>query len=157
MSSDNNDKISTGVSGTGVSGTSVSGTDSAVNPIVKRPIIRGPFSVELFKQTLIDNPGAVIIKFGAEWCGPCKRIQPTIDNVFSVMPPQVQCVVVDVDESLEIYSFLRKRKMLNGVPAVLVYKKGNLNYIPDYSVIGADMKALTTCFNQCLHAALANA
>ena len=40
----------------------------------------------------------VIIKIGAEWCGPCKRIQPTVDKLFQQMPNDVHLVMVDADD-----------------------------------------------------------
>jgi hypothetical protein len=39
--------------------------------------------------------------------------------------------------------------MVNGVPVLLCYKKGNTGYIPDDSVTGADPVALDAFFKRC--------
>ena len=40
----------------------------------------------------------IIIKFGATWCVPCKRIEDTLNNLFIHMPDNVSCYELDVDE-----------------------------------------------------------
>jgi hypothetical protein len=66
------------------------------------------------------------------------------------MPNTIQCVMVDIDQSIEIYGFLKTKKMLNGIPAILAYYAGNLNYIPEDAVIGADPTQITLFFERCL-------
>jgi hypothetical protein len=39
--------------------------------------------------------------------------------------------------------------MVNGIPVMLCYKKGNTNYIPDDSVTGSDPAALDLFFKRC--------
>jgi thiol-disulfide isomerase/thioredoxin len=101
-----------------------------------------------FQETLESNPGVVIIKFGAEWCGPCKKIESHVKILMSKMPENTQCYIIDVDESLEVYSFLKNKKMVNGIPAILAYYKGNVSYIPDDSVIGADVIKVNEFFER---------
>jgi hypothetical protein len=64
-------------------------------------------------------------------------------------PANVQCAVIDVDDALEIYSFLKKNRVINGIPAILGYYKGNLNYIPNDVVIGADQNQVVAFFQRC--------
>jgi thioredoxin 1 len=63
----------------------------------------------------------VIIKIGAEWCGPCKRIQPTVDKLFQQMPNDVHLVMVDADDG-DIAAALRVKVL----PTFLNYIKGDL-------------------------------
>lgn len=105
---------------------------------------RGEF-VELLKV----NPGLVIIKFGAEWCSPCKQIKPVIDAFFASSPPEVICADIDIDESFDLYAFLKSKKMVNGIPVVLCYKKGNTTFVPDDSVTGASPPDLHAFFVRC--------
>ena len=114
-----------------------------------RPILTKIDGLEHFKQLLDENPGLLIIKFGAEWCQPCREIKNYIHSIFSRMPPTIQPVIVDVDESIEIYSFLKSKRMIPGVPAILCYYKGNRNYVPDDSVIGASSQHLNLFFERC--------
>lgn len=101
-----------------------------------------------FVEILQTNPGAVIIKFGANWCGPCKIIENHVHMLMNMMPNNVQSIIVDVDECVDLYSFLKSKKMVNGIPVILVYYKGNLNYIPDDRVVGADSNQINILFNK---------
>jgi hypothetical protein len=65
------------------------------------------------------------------------------------MPPNVQCAVIDIDESFDVYAFLKSKKMVQGIPAILCYKKGNVSYAPDQVVLGADMNQVSTFFSTC--------
>jgi len=114
------------------------------------PIIKKVESVERFRDILANNPGIVIVKFGATWCGPCRKIDPDINEIFSKMPETVQCVILDIDESIEIYSFLKSKRRVNGVPVLLCYQQGNLNYIPNETVVGANKDQLLMFINRCL-------
>ena len=104
---------------------------------------------DAFLTLLQHNTGIIVIKLGAEWCGPCKTIRPAIHGFFASSPPEVICADIDVDNSFDFYSFLKSRKMVNGIPALLCYKKGNATYIPDDSITGADPNALAAFFKRC--------
>ena len=102
-----------------------------------------------FFRVLQHNPGLVIIKLGAQWCGPCKTIKPAVDGFFASSPPEVVCADLDVDRCTDLYAFLKSKKMVNGIPAILCYKKGNSTYIPDDSNTGSDPNQLHLFFTRC--------
>jgi len=102
-----------------------------------------------FIQLLKVNPGLVIMKLGAEWCGPCKKIKPIVDGFFATSPPEVICAEIDVDESFDLYAQLKSKKMVNGIPVILCYKKGNETFIPDDSVTGSVPLGLDMFFKRC--------
>lgn len=117
------------------------------------PIITDLPNLAAFKKCLEDNPGVFIMKLGAEWCGPCKRIEGLVHACMAKAPANVQCAVIDVDDAIELYGFLKTKKMVNGIPAILAYHKGNLNYIPDDFVVGSDQSQVTALFQRCYTAA----
>ena len=90
--------------------------------------------MEMLKQ----NPGHIVLKLGAEWCGPCKNIESNVKEFFINCPPNVICGDIDVDESFDMYAYLKSKRMVDGIPAVLVYSKGNTSFIPDESYSGGD-------------------
>ena len=104
---------------------------------------------DAFFHLLKNNPGLIIIKLGAEWCGPCKQIKNVVHAFFASSPPEVVCADIDVDQSFDFYSFLKSKKMVNGIPVLLCYKKGNSTYIPDDSVTGSDANELHMFFKRC--------
>jgi thiol-disulfide isomerase/thioredoxin len=101
-----------------------------------------------FAELLKQNPGLFIIKFGADWCGPCKKIEGLVNEWFNKRNDKVQCALIDVDESFDIYAFLKSKKMINGIPAILCYYKDNHNYVPDDIVSGADVAQVNAFFTR---------
>jgi len=89
-----------------------------------------------------------IIKFGAEWCGPCKKIEGLVKQLMSQTPSSVKCAVIDIDENFELYAFFKSKRLINGVPALFGYKKGNINGIPDDVVVGANEEHITLLFQK---------
>jgi thioredoxin 1 len=95
-------------------------------------------SKEGFSNALLANKGVFIMKFGAEWCGPCKKIDPVVYEYMNRLPTGASGAVIDIDESFELYAFLKSKRVVNGVPVILCYKKGNYTWVPDSVVVGAD-------------------
>jgi thioredoxin 1 len=117
------------------------------------PIITEISSLDQFAEQLKTNPGLLILKFGATWCGPCKRIEPLVHDWLEKLPENIQFCMIDIDECFDLYVFLQKKKMINGVPGILCYYKNNLNYIPNDSVVGADANQINAFFERCIKAA----
>lgn len=104
---------------------------------------------DAFFHLLQHNPGLIILKLSASWCTPCKLIEKPVHAFFATSPPEVVCADIDVDKSFDFYSFLKSKKMVNGIPVLLCYKKGNTTYIPDDIITGADPQALHQFFIKC--------
>ena len=98
-----------------------------------------------------DELKAIVIKMGAEWCGPCQKIKPLVLSCIKHMPPNVICFDIDADDNMELYSFFKNKRLLNGIPAILCYTQ-NLErdpekwYIPDMSVLGSDQNQIKHLF-----------
>ena len=102
-----------------------------------------------FLELLKVNPGLIIVKLGATWCGPCKKIKHVVDGFFASSPDNVICADIDVDESFDLYAFLKNKKMVNGIPVIICYKKGNTTFIPDDCVTGINPVELSNFFTRC--------
>ena len=100
-----------------------------------------------FTEILANNPGYVILKFGAPWCGPCKTVAPVVNQWKSKLSDNVNFYDIDIDVNMEIYGFLKTRKMVNGVPCILVYKRDNTSYIPDDATLGANVNDINNLFD----------
>lgn len=105
-----------------------------------------------FLASLNNNPGAIIVKFGADWCGPCKIIEDDVHHYFNSMPDTVQCAIIDVDKSFDLFAFLKSKKIIKGIPTLLCYYKGNVHYAPDDVVVGVDLVELKLFMERCLDA-----
>ncbi len=121
---------------------------------MRRPYLTDIKSTKKLQEILNNNPGIVILKFGAAWCGPCKVIEPRVFEWLNHMPETAQSVILDIDESFEIYSFMKNKRMVNGIPAILCYYRGNFSYIPDDSVLGAKPTEVELFFQRCYNKAI---
>jgi thioredoxin 1 len=64
-----------------------------------------------------------VIKFGADWCGPCRMVAPTVEKLkakYNVEGSDVQITSIDVDQSPE---FSREHK-IQSIPAFVIRKDG---------------------------------
>ena len=72
-------------------------------------------------------------------------------HFFASSPPEVGvCADIDVDQSFDFYSFLKSKKMVNGIPVLLCYKKGNSRVIFQMMLVtGSDAAQLHNFFRRC--------
>ena len=101
-----------------------------------------------FERLLTENPGKVVLKFGATWCGPCKRIESHVDAWINSFDESITSVIVDIDESFDLFAAFKSKRQVNGIPAILCFKKGNLSYIPDFSVNTSELEAVNIFFKR---------
>lgn len=70
-------------------------------------------------RDLITSDKLSVIKFAAEWCGPCRTLKPIIENISSKYP-DVNFAEVDIDQERNVTI----SEGIRGVPAVIFYKNG---------------------------------
>ena len=96
----------------------------------------------------------VVLKFYADWCKPCKKITPFVAQLLEDKAQKFECqgvknkfifVSIDIDECFDLYAFMKKQKMVNGIPALFLYSKKIYKqneekqmYIPQASISGTD-------------------
>ena len=71
-------------------------------------------------SALLQEDNLLVVDFYATWCGPCKKLSPTLDEVSEEFAGQVNIVKVDVDESED----LAMDYGIRSVPTVLFFKNG---------------------------------
>ena len=64
----------------------------------------------------------VLVDFFATWCGPCKMLAPTLDQVAAEVAGRAKVVKVDIDASPD----LAQRFGVMSVPTLAVFKDGKL-------------------------------
>jgi thioredoxin 1 len=64
----------------------------------------------------------VVVDFWAEWCGPCRMIGPSLEELSAEMEGKVKIVKINVDENPESPAVLGVR----GIPALFMFKNGEV-------------------------------
>jgi thioredoxin 1 len=77
--------------------------------------------IETFEELSELSTGLNVIKFYADWCGPCRSFSPIMENV-SQNIEEVNFFSVDVDES----GFLAEKFGVNSIPSLVIVKNGKV-------------------------------
>jgi len=73
-----------------------------------------------FQQEVLESSAPVLVDFGAEWCGPCQRLAPFIDELARDFAGRAKVVRVDVDTNQD----LATRYGVMSVPTLIIFKGG---------------------------------
>lgn len=75
-----------------------------------------------FDAEVLQASEVTVTDFWAEWCMPCKRIAPILDEIATEYAGKVKITKVDVDS----YPQIAERFGITGIPTLLVFKAGKL-------------------------------
>jgi len=73
-------------------------------------------------QEKIQSTEKALVYIKASWCGPCKQLSPTIDEVSSELGPNIYIGKMDADENMDFIKSLNVRN----IPTLLYYKNGEV-------------------------------
>lgn len=73
-----------------------------------------------FEQDVIKSDKPVLVDFWAEWCGPCKMVEPILEEVAKDYDEKIQIVKINVDNNQETSAKFSVR----GIPALILFKNG---------------------------------
>jgi thioredoxin 1 len=66
--------------------------------------------------------GVVLVDFWAQWCAPCRRLAPTVDQLADEYDGKLTVAKMDIDENPST----PMRFMVRGIPTLLLFKNGEL-------------------------------
>ncbi|MCK9404344.1 MAG: thioredoxin domain-containing protein [Chitinophagaceae bacterium] len=69
---------------------------------------------------LTKSNQVVLVDFGAEWCPPCKKMEPVLQRLQKELPNQFKLVKVDGGDDLEVM----KAQKVDAIPVFIIYKNG---------------------------------
>ena len=73
-----------------------------------------------WEQEVLGESGLVLIDFWAVWCGPCRMIAPTVEELAREYAGKVKVLKLNTDENPEIAS----RYKIMGIPTLMFFKGG---------------------------------
>jgi thioredoxin len=77
-----------------------------------------PITEAEWQKRVIDDPGPVLVDFGATWCGPCR----TMDPIIARLAKDFKVVKVDVDANED----LAMRMKIETIPAFFIFVNGKV-------------------------------
>ncbi|GAB2580361.1 thioredoxin [Paractinoplanes abujensis] len=91
-----------------------------------------------FVSHVLQSDRPVLVDFWAEWCAPCKKVDPLLAEIAKEMGDKVEIVQVNIDENPETTRAYR----VMSVPTLTIFKGGE----PVSSVTGAKPKSALVNF-----------
>ncbi len=77
---------------------------------------------ENFEEMVLKSPQPVLVDFRADWCGPCRQMDPVIKQIAKKYAGKAVVGKLNIDDNPEI---TRKYK-ITGIPAFLIFKDGRV-------------------------------
>ncbi|KOF15459.1 MAG: thioredoxin [Ensifer adhaerens] len=90
-----------------------------------------------FQQEVLNAAEPVVVDFWAEWCGPCKMIAPSLEEISNELAGKVKVVKLNIDENPE----LAAQYGVRSIPTLAMFKAGE---VADIKVGAAPKTALTS-------------
>ena len=79
-------------------------------------------TAENFKREVLEYQGVALVDFWAPWCGPCRMVAPTIDELAEEYAGKAKIGKVNTDENQE----LAAKYSVMSIPTMIIFKNGQV-------------------------------
>lgn len=93
-----------------------------------------------FQADVLNAKEPVVVDFWAEWCGPCKMIGPSLEEIANELGSKVKIAKLNIDENPELAAQFGVRS----IPTLMIFKGGE---VADMKVGAAPKTALSHWIN----------
>ena len=75
-----------------------------------------------FQKDVLDSDIPVLVDFWAPWCGPCKMLAPTLEEISQENDGKIKIVKINVDNNQETAAKFE----IKSIPTMIIFNKGEL-------------------------------
>ena len=75
-----------------------------------------------FEKDISSQNLPVLVDFGAEWCGPCKQLEPLLEEIASENLESLKVYKINIDEN----PMTPQKFGVRGIPTLMFFKEGKL-------------------------------
>ena len=75
-----------------------------------------------FDNDISEQSVPVVVDFGAEWCGPCKQLDPILEEIASENIDKLKVFKLNIDEN----PMTPQKFGVRGIPTIMIFKEGKL-------------------------------
>ena len=77
---------------------------------------------ETFAAEIEQHPGLAVVDFWATWCGPCRMIAPSLDQIATEYAGKIKVAKIDIDTNIKTST----RYNVRSIPLLLFFKDGKV-------------------------------
>ena len=77
---------------------------------------------ENFDKDISSQKVPVIVDFGAEWCGPCKQLDPILEQIAHENTDKLKVFKINIDEN----PLTPQKFGVRGIPTIMLFNDGKL-------------------------------